>query len=130
MMITSTPAAYQMVGDWHEGHGWPRIPTDLLPPLCALGFIDDRAVCAVWAYDCTPGIAWMDYMVTNPDSGMKGAIALKELCGQYSDMLTEQGVKYIHSCCRQGSLGKLLEKIGFQKTDKNVTHFIKINADR
>ena len=129
MVFCDTATVYDMVGDWHEGHGWPRLPIDMLPPIAAVAFIEDRAVAAVWAYDAGQGIAWMDYMVTNPQAGMKAAVALKQLCQEFSDYLTEKGVKYIHSCCRQPSLGRVLEKAGFTKTDTEVIHFIKVNAN-
>ena len=130
MVISDTASMYEIIGDWHEGHGWPRLPLDLLPTTVAVGFMDDKACSAVWAYNCGEGIAWMDYMVTNPDAGLRGAASLIKLCKEYSDKLVSSGCKYVHSCCRQPSLGRVLEKGGFTKTDEDVVHFIKIDGNR
>ena len=125
MVFCDTTSVYDMVGDWHVAHGWPRVPIDMLPPIAAIGFVGSTATCAVWAYEISTQIAWMDYMVTNPDAGMKSAVALKQLCTEFSEYLEDKGVKYIRSCCQQPSLGRLLEKSGFTKTDENMIHFLK-----
>lgn len=126
MTIAETRTAYQFIGDWHEGHGWPRLPLDVLPPTVALGMIGSEACAAVWAYDATPGVAWMDYMVTNPKCGIKGPVALAQLCQEFADRLAAAGKKYIHSCCRQPSLGRALERAAFQKTDEQVIHYLRV----
>lgn len=125
MVFTDTASVIDLLGDWWEGHGWPRLPLDVLPQICALGVCGDRAVAAAFAYEPTPTVAWIDYMVTNPSSGLKGAISLKNLIIQFSDNLQSRGYKYIHSCCRQESLARLMEKSGYKRTDEGVTHFLK-----
>ncbi|MGH0053777.1 MAG: hypothetical protein ACQ5SW_10350 [Sphaerochaetaceae bacterium] len=131
MVFSDRESMYEIVTGWQVAHGWTKMPIDVFPPIGAFGVWEDRLACAVFAYECQgTSIAWMDWMVTNPEIGIRAASAMKRLCQAFSDYLIGKGATNVVTCCRQESLGRVLHKSGFDKTDENVTHYVKTGGKK
>jgi hypothetical protein len=126
------PTDYPMLVEWWAGHGWPGVPSAILPKV---GFVAEdvqvgsvEPLVAAWLYmDNSVGVCWLEWMVSNPKAepvrvyrGIKGVTEFAEEAAKthgYGVMLTT---------CRQQSLVRTFERSGFTKTDEGVTHLIKI----
>ena len=69
-----SPEDYPMLKSWWEGHGWRPVPQAMLPPLGVIW----RDCAAGWVYmdNGGSGVAMMEWFVTDPASGLRGAKGL------------------------------------------------------
>lgn len=121
---------YQMVSAWWEGHGWPAVIPELLPPLGAVAYDESTGECvaASWVY-WTIGstMALMEWTVSNPSatfrSVMSGLFHVQKFLEEQSEL---QGYGLMFTTCHQKSLVRLWEKFGYKKSDEGMTHMIKV----
>lgn len=123
---------YETLKRFWEAHGWDAPPRKFLPPLNACVCDDDGTILsAAFVHLCnaTP-TCWMEWLVTNPANrptqslkAMKHLVdALKEAVASLNDGV--HGYGPMLTTCRQPSLVRLYESLGFERTDENVTHLV------
>ena len=119
-----TPEDYPMLESWWRGHGWSPVPLRILPPLGVI--FDDCA--AGWAYmdNGGTGVAWMEFLVTDPKARLKAARALKHVIGFLTSELKRMDYTVVWSTCKQPALARLVERSGFDKSDEGMFHLIRI----
>lgn len=126
-----TAVDYPAVTSWWKEHGFPAIPENKLPPF---GFIaeDDRvAKAAAWAYMCNggTGVAMIEWMVTDPNGGLSAARGLKQLLIFMTQELNRLDYDMIMGATMHKGLIKIMAKVGFEITDEEVTHLLKIKTN-
>jgi len=117
---------YSTVAAWWEGHGWNAVPVQVLPKLGVVAHRDDKPVAAGWLYmDNSVGVGWLEWLVADPDAKPREVYkALSAVIDFIKAEARQFGYHTLMSTCRQESLGRLLERNGFQKTDTDVTHYL------
>lgn len=118
------PDDYPMLKSWWEGHGWNAVPLCILPPLGVI--CDDAAAGFAYMDNGGTGVAMMEWMVTDPNAGLRGVKALHHVVTWLSQELKRMDYGAILTTCRQPALARFLEKRGFNKTDEGVIHLIKL----
>jgi hypothetical protein len=116
-------ADYPMLEAWWQGHGWSAVPQRVLPPL---GVIYDN-MAAGWLYmdNGGTGVAMMEWLVTNPaEKPLKAARALGLLVGFLKAEAKRMDYPIILTTCRQPALARLLNRAGFQTTDREMIHLL------
>ena len=122
-------AHYLMVCQWWDGHGFPCIPSNKLPPFGWMSCDDEGPVVAAFAYldNGGTGVAMIEWIVANPT--VRGPLIVKHLKNLMEFMTTtlheEFDYDFILTTCRHQGLAKLLEKCGFTRTDGNMIHLTK-----
>lgn len=117
-----TAGDYPTLKQWWRGHGWEPVPQRMLPPL---GVIGDAA--AGWLYmdNGGTGIAMMEWLVTNPKaSALVAARALMRVVEFLKLEASRLDYHIILTTCRQPTLARMLNRAGFQTTDREMIHLI------
>ena len=119
---------YPMLCEWWKGHGWPALPIHVLPKLGAVATDEGVEVAAAFLYmDNSSPVCMLEWFVTSPTarplSAMKGVTALVEF-------MMEQALAFDYTvmmgATKTRSIGAVLGKAGFIKSDEGVTHFVRI----
>lgn len=116
-----------MLKEWWHGHGFPPVPERILPPL---GVIYANSA-AGWLYmdNGGVGVAMMEWLVTNPAiSARQAAASLLQVVSFLKSEALRMDYPIILTTCRQPSLARLLEKKGFQITDREMIHLVGIST--
>lgn len=116
-------ADYPMLEKWWRGHGWEPVPLRILPPLGVI--CDDSAAGFLYMDNGGTGVAMMEWLVTDPDKGLKGAKALHHVVAYLSEAARDHNYAVILTTCRQESLARFLGGRGFKVTDRGMVHLIK-----
>lgn len=133
-MITIRPIEdvtpiHEELSRWWVAHGWSPVAVPVLN--AGLGFVaeeDGRPL----AYACLymsnrGGVSMLEWLVANPDASGKAVIsAICRLLPFIANEAKELDYGVMLTTCRQPSLGRLLERCGFHKTDESVSHFVKL----
>jgi len=109
------------VSSWWVQHGWDKNMIDILPDT---GFISgDDAAC--WVYFTNSNMAWVDWLVANPDSSPRAVLkASKAVLNSCVKLAKENNYHFVLSATKCKGLVKLYNKIGFQTTDTDMSHFV------
>lgn len=123
MVVTKyTDKDYTTVCGWWLARGWPVAPKHCLS---TTGLIVPE-VCAGWIYKSDSSIAWMEWIISNPNTeSTKRAEALDVLIDALVAQAKDGGFKHIFSSISHPSLMARYEKHGFQATDKNMTNYMR-----
>ena len=130
-LVTDKEGAVSLLTEWWDAHGHPRVPAYALPQVSIFVSDDDDEPLAFGVlYECNSApIAWVEWVTTNPaNTPLTSAKAIKVLVDFLVLEASHNGYAILLSTCRQKSLGRLLEKSGFVKTDDEVSHFIRITT--
>jgi hypothetical protein len=131
-MITVRPfnreTDYELFVQWWIGHDFSPVPLEVLPALGIVAEHHGKLAAAAWLYlDSSTPVGMLEWIVTNPTNNPKiSAIAITHVIQALRFSAMENGHTVILSSCRQESLARLMERLGFQETDKNVTHLVSI----
>ena len=122
---------YPTVSEWWRAHGWEPVNIGALPKLGIIA--EDEAkegVCAGWLYmDNSCGVSMLEWMVTSPkQTPLRSVKGLSALIRFMQEEAERMDYRVMLTSCRQDSLGALLERHGFQKTDDAVKHFLYIGG--
>jgi len=129
------PEDYPMLASWWSAHKWEAVPEAILPGLGVVAYHREKAgeteafpLCAAFLYmSNSNGVCWMEWLVSNPKAqGMETIRAINAVVTFMEQEAKRLGYGVMLTACRQESLGRIYQKIGFQVTDRNVTHMIKI----
>lgn len=115
-----------MFKSWWEAHKWGAVPQDVLSPCAVIIEHEGKPLAAAWLYLANGvGISWMEWTVTNPSNTAKQSIiAITMLVDAIKTVAKTLNYGVVMTTCRQASLGRLLEKSGFTKTDESVSHYL------
>lgn len=113
---------YKVISEWWKGYNWPAVPKEALPKN---GFIVD-GLCAGFLYCTDSSIAWMEFIVGNPAAIKEDrTIALNNLVISLCGLAKEYGYKQVFSSIQHPNLMKIYEDNGFEKSDVNMTNFVR-----
>jgi hypothetical protein len=124
-----SPEMFEVVRTWWTQHNHPDLPYEILPDIGLAAVDPDGVMRAVgWLYGCNSApVGWVEWITTNPaNTPMESVRSLTLLLKFMSEEAKKNGINILLSTCRQKSLGRLLEKNGFAKTDDGVSHFLKL----
>lgn len=120
-----TESDYADAVSWWKHHGWEPVRTEHLPKT---GFIiedDTTKYCAGWIYLLSDKLAMIEFIVANPDTGLKSKYkALVMLVKTLLNAAKAAGFNSVFSTLKNRGLEKIYKKSGFVVTDTNVTHYI------
>jgi len=118
-----------MIREWWKGHKHPDIPIELLPDIGIIYYNPDgMPIACAFLYACNSSpIGWVEWITSNPEASpiesYKGVSNTIEFISQEAQ---RNGITMLMSTCRQKSLGRVLMKKGFAKTDEDVSHYLKL----
>lgn len=113
---------YKILEKWWLGHNWPPVPRSMLPKI---GFIVNDTV-AGFIYTTDSEICIIEWIISDPESHkIKRKESLDFLLKLLCDTAKDLGFKACFTYAKNGGLMQSLEKIGYEKTDEQMTHFIK-----
>ncbi len=123
--IFDKASEYLEVVEWWKKHGWAPVPVEYLPAIGIVIEDDKHKYCVGWLYLMGAPIAWMEWIVTNPNApAIRRAKALSVLVDTVLNIAKDSGVKVVFSSVKHEGLEGLYKKKGFSVTDTDVTHLI------
>ncbi len=131
-MITLRPIElekdYPTLASWWKGHGWMALPEGALKTLGVICEVDGVETCAAFLLmSNSTGVAMLEWMVTNPEAKAKACFrAIPAVTAFIEQEAARMKYGVLLTACRQESLVRMYERCGFQVTDRNVTHMIKV----
>lgn len=125
--IFNTEKHYETACSWWKAYNWP------CPPIHALsdtGVIvvdsDNQYITAAWIYETNSSIVLLEFIVANPEiKGEKRDQAFNMMMDSLEGYTKSRNFTSIFSSVSNNSLIKRLEKRDFQKTNENMTNFIR-----
>lgn len=119
---------YEMVSGWWEGHGWPPVPEVILPKLGVVVTAGGRGVAAAWLYmDNSVGVCMCEWIVTSPENAGRETIGgIRAALDFLESEAKENDYGVMMTTCKQPALARLLEKRGFEETDTDMIHLVKV----
>ena len=115
-----------MLSQWWKGHDFPvAVDIGALPLTGLIIEEGDVALCAGWLYLSNSSIAWIGFVVGNPEIKAKSMyIAIKELMSGLVELAHESGFSIIYANFNKKGLLKPLADIGFLEAGKDYTEMI------
>jgi hypothetical protein len=118
-------ADYEMVSAWWKAWKWPVLPLDALPKTGVI-ISTQTDVCAGWLYQSDSSIAWIEFIISNPNYREPDrSLCLDTLIGTLLTLAREAGYQNVFTSTNAASLIKRHERNGFRVTDINVTHLMR-----
>jgi hypothetical protein len=118
---------YEMLSEWWKAHGWPPVPRYALPGL-GLVATDLEGVpgAAWWCYlDNSTPVGMAEWLIADPEVPGKFLYsAIKAMFEMFRERAQEMGYNMILTSTRVSGLVKVLERIGFTKSDEGMTHMV------
>jgi len=122
------PEDYAVISPWWAGHGGALVPEGVLPK-CGVVVVTEEAKlsAAAWLYmDNSVGVAWMSWMVTNPELGpIKAAKTLGVLLGAVEVICDEFDYGILFTMTESKGVGQWLCRQGFSPNHKGMTQYFK-----
>jgi len=127
LRVVNRTEDHPLLASWWKGHGWPSVPAAILPPVGVFALKDDKPIAAGWLYQAVGvGVCWLEWLVSDPKANPKDVYAgLKHVVQFLGEEAVRDDYGVMLTTCRQPSLVRLYEKLGFIKSDDGVTHLIK-----
>lgn len=117
---------YEEICSWWKKQQWPVIPQESLSTSGFLVVNDNVNVLAGWVYETNSNIALLEFVVANPEiKGPQRDEAFELLFKTVDSYCKLRNFKFIFTMVRNESLMKRLENNSFQKTDQNMTHYMR-----
>jgi hypothetical protein len=126
LRVFDPEADYETVASWWRAHEWNPVPVQVLPKLGIVAERDGVSIAAGWLYmDNSVGVGWLEWLVASPEATPRQVFqSISAVIGFIKSRAAQLGYHTLMTTCRQQSLGRLLERNGFQKTDASVSHYI------
>lgn len=116
---------HKEIAEWWRKRKWDVIPLEALPVTGVVVFEDGKNICAGWLYTTGTAFGWLEWIVTNPEAGLKQrAEAVRKVIETLKGMALAHGVKIIFNSSKSRGLIKSMEKTGFYKTDTEMTNMV------
>lgn len=127
MRLAERHVDHPLLAKWWTGHGWPVVPSERLPMLGAIASVKGQDVAAAFCFmdNSGSGVAMIEWIVTDPAASARSAAAgIKAVVEWLMWRAGEDDLRFdfFLTTCRQPSLAKLLERCGYQITDRDVIH--------
>ena len=122
------PEDYAVISPWWVGHAGSLVPEDVLPKCGVVTESDDgMPLAAAWLYmDNSVGVAWMSWLVSNPDVGpIKAAKAIGVLLEALEELCKEFNYGVMFTMTDQKGLGQFLSRKGFTANHSGMTQYFK-----
>lgn len=121
------PADHPIFADWWTRHKFPVMPEVFLPNTGIIVEREGVPLAGGFIYmDDSCAVCMLEWVVTNPDNkpreSLKALTMLYDFAGQ---LAKDYGRGIMLTAIKQPALGRLLEKVGFIKSDSEITHYIK-----
>lgn len=117
---------YETVKTWWLAQNWPAVPES---SLSTTGFIikeGDQSLLSGWVYHTNSDIAWLEFIVANPEiKGEQRDEAFELFFSFVLNYAKIKNYKNVFTSVQHQGLMKRLEKNGFKKGDENMTNFIR-----
>lgn len=111
--------------EWWRAHEWPPVPKDALSQFGMLAFEGELKIAAGWLYLTTSSMAWMEWLVTNPDAPLKSrVIGIEYIVGRLINEAKELKASSIFVSLKSKGLIKLHKKYGFEVGDSGMTNMV------
>lgn len=118
---------YTEICHWWESHSWPIIPLEGLSKNGVFIFdeVTNRGVCAGWVFSSDSSVAWMEYLVKNPEftseiTNKALDLLIHELIQKSKDL----GFTVLFTTTNSNALTSRYDRLGFLKGDEGMTQFI------
>ena len=111
---------YQVVKSWWDQYeGWDAIHPDILSDTGFIVFEDDEPLVAGWMYLTNSKVAWLEWVVSNPECDrIQRATAIHLLIGHITHMTDSLGLKMLMSAVVNPGFIEKLKEHSFQEADK------------
>lgn len=123
---------HAMIAEWWTRQGWPVIPLHLLSTTGYIIWDDETTtpLCAGWLYIQNSSWGLVEWIVSNPDAGIKKkAAAIRFLVSHLKEVGASVGNPILFTFTKQRGLRKTLERAGFKVSDENMTHLVISNGE-
>lgn len=120
-------AHYDLLRAWWEGHKWPAIPAEVLPPTGYVAFTEDSGAClAAFVYTTDSPLAWAEWFISNPSSTKQDrAEAMQAVLISLEMTAKKQGKSTMFVATQNPGLINNLTRLGYNVTDTAQTHLVK-----
>lgn len=113
----------QSIQKWGLKYGFPLPAQEILPET---GFIVEDLACG-FLYKTNSKLAWLEWVFSNPEKPKEDrAKALDLIFKTIEQEAKSQGFLVLFSAAAISGYAQVLQRNGFQETDKNVSHHIKL----
>ena len=121
------PKDYAVISPWWEAHGGKIVPEEILPQCAVVVEYNDKLAAAAWLYmDNSVGVAWMSWMVTNPEFGpIKAAKSLTVLLKGMEELCSEFNYGLLFTSSNSKGVGQWLARQGFSQNHQGMTQYFK-----
>jgi hypothetical protein len=117
---------YAIAKSWWEDHGWEVVRRDALSDMGIMVWNESTPIYAGWVYYTGSNITLLEWIVSNksatPEEKSGG---MEVLVDEASNISKSLGAKFMMTFSNNNKLINKLTSIGYQETDKGVTHMIK-----
>lgn len=127
--LTGTDYEDTLLG-WWDAWGWTAPPKDFLPQDGTGGLMvmdGDVAVCAGFTYATNSKVAWVDWIISDPNYRKKPERkqAIELLVYTLTKICIDSGNKYIYAMIKNKSLIETYKQFGYTQGDTYTTEMIK-----
>lgn len=119
-LLMLTDELYPLLCEWWMGHGFPAIPRRRLPPVSVMH--TGGAFGCLYMDNGGTGVAMMEWLVTDPAARREAMRALCDVVAFLKEAARAHDYDMILTTCRQPSLARLLERVGFTRSDEGMIH--------
>lgn len=127
MVRPYVPENYAMLKAWWDKRGFPAAHENHLPPTGCVIWNDGVAVCAGFLFKTDANAAVVGNLVSNPDCEKSLRQPTVDFLIEFlTNRAKDEGFKMV--CCSTNleKVGQKFEKLGFIKTDENVSMYGRI----
>ena len=122
------PKDYEVISPWWEGHTGNIVPEAVLPKLGTVVEDDDgNPLAAAWLYmDNSIGVAWMSWLVSNPEIGpIKSVKAITLVLNSIEELCKEFNYGCLFTMTDRKGVGSFLGRNGFTANHSGMTQYFK-----
>lgn len=118
---------YSEIRAWWGNQAWTSVDLEMLPKNGFVVELGETMICAGFLYSSDSSIAWMEFVVGNPQlSHTERGLGLNLLISGILSKARELGFKAVFTSTQHDRLlDRLVNEHGFIISDNNVTHLLK-----
>lgn len=126
----SSDEHYEQICSWWRAHNWPVLPVEALPAIGRVVSHNGVNVCAGFLYRTDSAICLLEWIVSNPDFKDKPtrSDAIDFLIQNLLGAAQKLRPSIVFSYAKNDRLLKRYQDLGFQVSDKDMTHVVWANG--